>query len=46
MKLVLISTSMAVALLAIAATYILPSMAGAAKSRDYAQSSFIFPTRN
>ncbi len=37
MKLVLISTSLAVALLAIAATYILPSMPGASKSHDYAQ---------
>ncbi|MGF9562328.1 hypothetical protein [Neorhizobium sp. JUb45] len=46
MKLVLISTSMAVALLAVAATYILPSMPGAAKSRDYAQSSFTSPVRN
>lgn len=46
MKLVLISTSLAVVLLAAAATYILPSMSNAAKSRDYAQSNFVFPARN
>ena len=46
MKLVLISTSLAVVLLAAGATYVLPSMASAAKSRDYAQSSFVFPVRN
>jgi hypothetical protein len=46
MKLVLISTSLAVVLLAAAATYILPSMSNAAKSRDYAQSNFVFPVRN
>lgn len=46
MKLVLISTSLAVALLAIAVTYILPSMPGAPKSRDYAQLSWSAPVRN
>lgn len=37
MKTVLISTSLAVALLAIAASQVLPSMADTPKSRDYAQ---------
>ncbi len=46
MKIVLISTSVAVALLAVAATYILPSMPGAAKSRDYAQLRMIAPLQN
>lgn len=46
MKLVLISTSIGVALLAVAATYVLPSMHGAAKSREYAQSNFTFSIKN
>ncbi|MGE7369879.1 hypothetical protein ACQKKX_12575 [Neorhizobium sp. NPDC001467] len=46
MKLVLISTSLGVVLLAVAATYILPSMPNASKPRDYAQSSFTGPHRN
>lgn len=46
MKLVLISTSIGVVMLAIAVTYVLPSMNGAAKSREYAQSNFTFSVRN
>ena len=37
MKIALLSTSLAVALLAIAASQLLPSMPDAPKSRDYAQ---------
>lgn len=46
MKLVLISTSLAVALLAVAVTYVLPSMSGVSKSREYAQSTFVLPAQN
>jgi hypothetical protein len=46
MKLVLISTSIGVVLLAMAVTYVLPSMHGAAKSREYAQSNFNFHVEN
>ncbi len=46
MKLVLISTSMAVVLLAVAISHVLPSMSGVSKTREYAQWGISSPVRN